>query len=451
MYAEMSTPTGKAVLMRLARHMKWRDGLPGRDGEPGNAVLAAEVGVSERQVQRCLDEARTRGLIELTRRHNNRRKSHPQAAYAARMPSVQALPMPVVPPPADAPRPDTSVRWSGIDDRTLVSGGDIDDRTSASGGGADDRTPMSGSPHVKNLNKEPPPSPAPAQTALLVAVPGGGGGESTSTTNTTDPADLETSAAVRAVLEVVAGHERVRIGDRARALLVAPVAAALADGWDPTVLADHLLADLPGRIDHPQGLMQHRLHTGDDRKPAVLPESPAVCPCTACRRYTAAVEAEIRRETERLARARAAEQHRAAADDTTAVAARHDAIDDAIGTVLRGRIVDAAVAASPVYQRSRRSPVLVRTLAAQVYAEHDHDVAAIRAYAESLQPGPAEVETVTGPAGLPVPSEQSPAATETTLSATQNLAPTPTHADGTVRPTLAELEAALAHHLEGVA
>jgi hypothetical protein len=407
-YARMSTPTGKAVVMRLGRHMKWRDGKPGYDGEPGNALLAAEVGVSERQVQRCLDEARREGLIEMTRRHNNRRTAHPQAAYAARMPSVQALPMPVDPPPVPAPRPDTHVRWSASDDRTPMSGGDVDDRTSASGRGVDDRTPMSGSPHRKNLRRTSS-SGGEQLTTPPVAITGGGndqpGGERRE----------DARAVVDDLVRLVRGGSRTGLAIRGR------VVELLAAGYTPGEITRHAEARTAvgrtrGTITDPAGLLRHVL--------ADVPPS----------RAAQATEREITREREALARRQVA----AAADDT---ATRNATITDALGATLHGRIVQEAharetarraAAADPTGRRPvplRMTPGRVRSLAANVYADHGHDLEAIRAYAESLPP----------------------VASETPLDAPPSPAPTPTPmGDGSV-PSVAELEAAIAARIAGAA
>ncbi|WP_195905956.1 helix-turn-helix domain-containing protein [Parafrankia discariae] len=373
-YAQMSTPTGKAVVLRLARHMKWGESRPGRDGEPGNARLAAEVGVSERQVQRCLDEARIRGLIEMTRRHNNRRSGHPQAAYAARMPSVPALPMPVDAPPASPSRPDTDVRSS-------APAPALHDRTSVSGREADDRTPMSGSTH-KNLRELLPPDPPLTQAAIMVGVPSSSGSP---IYDQTIGADDE----IDAVLGTLADTLPVSTADRA--VLAGALRIALATpGWEPVTLADHLLAELPAVI-RTRGLMNHRL------SPTVLPDSPAVCPCTACRRHVRQTEAEIRRQAAAAERAR----HRATAatDDT---AARNQQITSSLGPALHGRILTAADQAEYAARLAttapnapRPTPLAMRPgrargLAAEVYATHAHDLARIRAYAEALPPGPAE-------------------------------------------------------------
>ncbi len=394
-YAQMSTPTGKAVLMRLARHMKWRDGLPGRDGEPGNAALAAEVGVSERQVQRCLDEARRLGLIEMTRRHNNRRQEHPQAAYAARMPSVQALPMPVSAPPAPAPRPDTDVRWSASDDRTPMSGGDVDDRTWMSGGGADDRTPMSGSPHRKNLRRTS--SSVGEQLATPpVAIPGGGND------HFDDGQRDDAREVIDALVRLVRGGSRTGMTVRGR------VVELLAAGYAPGEITRHAEARTAvgrarGTITDPAGLLRHVL--------ADIPPS----------RAAQTAEREAVREREAAARRQATAAATDTADRTTAITA-------ALGPDLHGRIVAAAIAANPIYQRGRRSSTLARSLATSVYADHDHDIAAIRAYAETLPPAPSETATAT---------QAAPYATDSTR-------PTPTPmGDGSV-PSVAELEAAIA-------
>jgi len=112
-----------------------------------------------------------------------------------------------------------------------------------------------------------------------------------------------------------------------------------------------------------------------------------VCPCTACERHTALQEAEVRRQAAVLERARRREQAAGVGVDATT---RTDTITEAIGPTLHGRIVAAAIAASPVHQRRQCSPARLRGIAAAVYADHGHDLEAIRAYALTLPPGPAE-------------------------------------------------------------
>jgi hypothetical protein len=401
------------------------------------ARIGAVAGLaSDGQIRAALVRLRDLGLIVYTAQRG-RPKAGERGRCQIGIPDANTLPMDVpVPPGAPAAAPENR-RPVAAD--TPPASAEAKPLTRRSGYPAENRRTGGATPEKLFREEEPPPSPAPSaaprQGALLVAVPGGGGSTSTTTTDT-DPADPDDAvpADVRTVLDAIAAA--LPLPDRGRALLAARIRPALAAGWDPAVLGAHLPAGVREITTTTAALMLHRL--------SVLPESPAVCPCGPCRRHTAAVEAEIRREADRLARARAAEQHQAAAGDAAAAAARHDALDDALGAVLHGRIVAAAVGANPVHQRSRRSPALVRSLAANVYADHGHDIARIRSYAESLPPGPAESGPVTDSDGLPLPAGPSPAATETTLNATQSPAPNPTHADGTVRPSLAVLEAAIA-------
>lgn len=181
--------------------------------------------------------------------------------------------------------------------------------------------------------------------------------------------------------------------------------------------------------------MRHRLHLGDETRSRVLPESPAVCPCAACRRHTALAEAADCQAAVRREQARAAERRQDAAADAADVAARHDAIDADLGPVLHARIVAAAVAANPILKFRQLSAVRVRRLAALVYADHAHDLAAIRAYAQGLPPGPQE----TDPDSLPRTTAPQPA-----LSATDSTSPTPTPMGGGPVPSVAALEAAIA-------
>ncbi|MCK9895235.1 hypothetical protein [Frankia sp. AgB32] len=268
------------------------------------------------------------------------------------------------------------------------------------------------------------------QTGLLVAVPGGGESTSTTTTDTT-PADTTpdalTAADVRLVLDAIAAV--LPLPARGRALLAGPVRDALASGWDPVALGVHLAAGVrPADIrTTAEALMRYRLRLGDQTRPRVLPEGPAVCPCAPCRRHTAATETADRQAAARREQARAAERHQAVAAEADLATARHDAIDEELGPVLHGRIVQAAIEAHPILRTRTLSAERVRRLASQVYAEHDHDVARLRDYAQ----------------GLPVPAETAPA-TQTTPNATQSITPTPTYPDTPDLPSAAELAAAIA-------
>ncbi len=193
------------------------------------------------------------------------------------------------------------------------------------------------------------------------------------------------TADVRVVLDAIAAT--LPLPDRGRALLAGPVRGALAAGWQPGVLGAHLVDRVTTITTTTEALMRYRLR--------VLPETPAVCPCAACRRHVAAAEAAVRQDADRRARDRAAEHHQAAVVDAEAVAARHDALDADLGPVLHGRIVQAALAARPILRSRQLSAARIRTLAASVYTDHGHDSAAIRAYAEGLPPAPSETTTAT--------------------------------------------------------
>lgn len=82
-------------------------------------------------------------------------------------------------------------------------------------------------------------------------------------------------------------------------------------------------------------------------------------------------------------------------EPATDTAARRQAIDDAIGPDLRDRLLTAIIATNEVYQRARRTPTIVAGLLDSAYAAHGHDIAAIRAYAESLPPAAEHAPAVT--------------------------------------------------------
>lgn len=389
--ASMPTAAGVAVVLRLARYMTWRERRPGWNADPGLAQLAADLHLGEKQISRYLADAERRGLIVTTRRHAPRSRT-PHAAYAAVMPAQVALfgaPDPAdstedqAPPAAAVTAPDYPTPMSGEEPPIGQ-----DQQTSVSGKNQDHRTPMSGDldshlyPFLKGSS---------SSQILLPPTSVGGGG---------NPANDDTIRVVAELARMVRGGPSTELAIRGR------VVELLADGYAPGEITRHAEARTAvgrtrGTIADPAGLLRH-----------VLKDIPPSGAAQAAERTAArARDAATRAQTS------------AATDDT---ATRNASITAALGAVLHSRIVTAALAANPIYQRSRRSPALARTLTAQVYADHGHDLDAIRAYAESL------------------PSDPSPAATETPLSDTQSITPTPDYPDGPDLPSVADLEAAIA-------
>ncbi len=393
--ASMPTAAGVAVVLRLARYMTWRERRPGWNGDPGLAQLAADLHLGEKQVSRYLADAERRGLIVTTRRHAPRSRT-PHAAYAAVMPAQGALfDTPASPSPAEDQAAPTAETES--DYQTLVSGNEpaanLDQQTLVSGKELDHQTSMSGDldPHLYPFLKG---SSSSADTVQIPfpPTPVGGGGE---------PPD-DTVRVVGALARMVRGGPATELAIRSR------VVELLAVGYAPGEITRHTEARTAagrtrGTIANPAGLLRHVL--------ADIP--PSLAAQTAERDIARQREAADRRQTA------------AATDDT---AARNMTITDMLGPDLHARIVTAAIAANPAHQRSRRSSALVRSLIANVYADHQHDLDAIRRYAEALPP---------------VGSGADDATTQTAPYATQSISPTPTHTDGTVRPSADELAAAI--------
>jgi hypothetical protein len=366
---------------------------------------------SDRLVRTSLGALRDRGLIVY-----EARRGRPRVGERGRcrigIPDVNALPLAASEPVA-VPAQRTKKRHAGVPDTEPVAAAGYPARRGA-GYPAEKRHPGVPLPEGFSREEEPPPSAEPpeplTQSAILVAVPGGGG------TSTPDASDVGAAvpAGVAEVLNTVAGA--LPLGSRDRALLADGVGVALVGGWEPEVLAAHLVADLPGPVRRPRGLLTHRL-SGE-----VLPDGPAVCGCSACRRHVAHVDAEIRRQAAAMDHAR----QRATAREHDA-RQRYDDLTSALGAALHGRIVTAELtrerAAGPATPDQRvhvvrPTPARVRGLVSAVYADHGHDIDVIRAYAQTLPPGPSEM-----PAGAtPTPTHREPA----TEPSTANLAPSTT-------------------------
>lgn len=230
----------------------------------------------------------------------------------------------------------------------------------------------------------------------------GGGGESISP-NSTTPQTETTAAGV--VLDTIAAGLPLRPADRPA--LAGPIDDAVTAGWEPQVLAAHLLSDPPAKVGTPGGWLAYRL-TGTHKATGapVLPESPAVCACTACRRHVRQTELEIRRQAAELDRARQRDANQAGDDDGRR---RYDVIAEGIGPVLHQRIVAAeldTIRRSGPYGAKialgwARSPERVRGMVTDAYERHGYDLEAIRAYAEALPEAPGATETdAAGPSGV---------------------------------------------------
>lgn len=346
---------------------------------------------SDALIRSTLGSLRDRGLVVY-----QAQRGRPRAGERGRcrigIPDVNVLPLPAGEPAQPTAQPAEN-RHPGVADNWPVP---TEAKAPPRGGGysPENRHPGVAAPEKYSREEELLPSPAAlTQAAIMVGVPSSSGSPKHDQTN--GPGDD-----VDAVLDALAGTLPVSTGDRAA--LAGSLRAALdTDGWDPDTLAGHLLAELPAVI-RTRGLMTHRL------SPTVLPDSPAVCSCSACRRHVTRTEAEIRRQAAAAERAR--QRAAATVDDT---AERNRQTTEALGAELHGRIVAAADAAeyaaqcaariasngptAPRPQRRLMTPGRARGLAAQVYAEHHHDLDAIRAYAGSLPAGPTETTAADGP------------------------------------------------------
>ncbi|WP_226933254.1 hypothetical protein [Parafrankia sp. CH37] len=217
----------------------------------------------------------------------------------------------------------------------------------------------------------------------------------------------DTTRVVTEITRMVRGGPRSGLAVRGR------VVELLAAGYTPGEITRHVHARTAaardrGTITSPAGLLRHVLDA-DDLPPALA-------------QVTAERNAARQRE--------AIDRHQVAT--ATGTTTRREAIDEALGPVLRGRLVAAVIATSEVYQRSRRTPAFIAGLLDTTYAAHDHDVDRIRIHAETLPPVVSET---------PIPAPETPVES----------GPTPTHPDGTVRPSLADLETAVAQRVGGAA
>lgn len=369
--ASMPTAAGVAVVLRLARYMSWRERQPGWNGDPGLARLAADLHLGEKQISRYLTEAERRGLIVTTRRHAPRSRTQPHAAYAAAMPAPAALFDPPAasedqaPPAADG----ETVYPTPVSGKEPTTG--QDQQTPMSGKNQDQQTPMSG-------NRDPLlyPSLSSSSSSQIPLPPtsiGGGGG------------DQSTDDTIRVVAELA---RMVRGGASTELAIRARVVELLTAGYTPGEITRHAetrtaTGRTRGTIAHPAGLLRHVL--------ADIPPSQA--------------ELAADREAQHQRDAAHRRQLAAAADPTDHAAL----ITDALGPALHGRIVTAELArlaqpapgvknpgaapgaaARAMTASLARSPARIRALVAGVYLEHHYELDAVRAYAESLPPGPAE-------------------------------------------------------------
>jgi len=374
------------------------------------AKIASIAGLaSDGQVRAALVRLRDLGLIVYTAR-----RGRPRAGERGRctigIPDVNTLPMDVPAPAEPAATPENRRPVTADNPPAPDGPAEAKPPTRRSGYPAENRRTGGATPEEVLTEKNS--SSGTIIVSPLPPVPVDGGGE--------DHQPDEVGRIAAALAGLVRGGPQTRLAVRGR------VVELLAAGYTAGEITGHAEARTAvgrtrGTITDPSGLLRHVL--------ADMPPS----------RAAQAAEREAARQRD------AAERRQTAAttDDT---ATRNMTITDELGPRLHGRIIAAAIAASPIHQRARRSPALVRSLAGHAYADHGYDLDAIRTYAEGLPPGPQESASATGPDGLPLTT-----ATQTAVSATKRTAPTPTPlGDGSV-PSLAELEAAIAERLGGVA
>lgn len=182
------------------------------------------------------------------------------------------------------------------------------------------------------------------------------------------------------VIEVIE-HVAARWGRSAESLapLASAVAAAL-DVWPPDALRRHL-ADDPPAIDDATSLLRYRL--------GKLPVGPGACGRRCCTRWRAECDAaqanadRERQEAENAAqRAAEAQQRATERKRQETAAARNEEITTALGAANTNRLV-LAYARYPA--NVRPTPTMIRAVLATVYADHNHDLDAIRVEAETLQ------------------------------------------------------------------
>jgi Helix-turn-helix domain len=237
---------------------------------PSASTMATAAGVDVRTVRRHLQQLEARGVI---RRGD---KAKVARTRADRRPIVWDLAMSGTG-AVDPVRGDTDVLPCSSDGVTQASyrdgpRGDTDVLPSELHG----VTCTSPEPSaLSKIEKQPPPGPVdaqvdqPRQAAIMVRA--GGGGDLSPDTVTT--------------LDLIS--EREPLGVRDRGLLAPAVGAALGRGWTPPALAAHLVADPGDPIRIRARFFLYRL----DR----LPESVAVCGCTACRRGVRVLQVERER------------------------------------------------------------------------------------------------------------------------------------------------------------
>jgi hypothetical protein len=184
------------------------------------------------------------------------------------------------------------------------------------------------------------------------------------------------SADVRQVLDAVT--RMVGAGRRTGMVIRSRIIELLGEGYRPGEITRHVetrttRARTTGTIANPAGLLAHVL--------ADVPPS------------AAARHAAIEHERTAAAAEQAAQRDAATTSDAAAARSRHERVTAALGTVLHARLITAELARSRLVcspDTLRTSPDRVRRWATDVYERHGWDLDAIRAYAESLPPGPAE-------------------------------------------------------------
>ncbi len=237
-----------AVLLRWAHYASWSGGRPGINGRPAVETLAADVGVSEKTVDRVLALAVELG--QLARTAGRQGGLNPRAAtHAARIPVVE---LDVQTGPLEVPH--EVVHRSGQTGPPQVPS---DSSRSSSDGTPepfrrDPRAVQTGPPEVPRPHRPQDPHHPRARDAvaspLFQLLDGGGGGN--------EEQDDRTDAA--GIVDKLAGD--LRLGPLDRAQLVPAVARVLADGrWTPEALTSELSRELPARIHFGLHLVRHRL------------------------------------------------------------------------------------------------------------------------------------------------------------------------------------------------